>query len=84
MKIYVGNLSRATTEIDLRRTFESFGQVESVSIVHRKPRGFGFVNMPDPAQARAALNQRTPRERGWSIVPARPNETQGDFGDCAR
>ena len=33
MNIYVGNLSRQTTEDDLRQAFEAFGQVESISIV---------------------------------------------------
>jgi len=33
MKIYVGNLSYAVTEEDLRLALEQFGQVESATII---------------------------------------------------
>ena len=50
MNIYVGNLSRETTEDDLRQDFEPFGQVESANIIKDRfsgeSRGFGFVAMP--------------------------------------
>ncbi|MGH8757502.1 MAG: RNA recognition motif domain-containing protein, partial [Burkholderiales bacterium] len=36
MKIYVGNLSPAISEEDLRQAFAAFGQVTSVSIVNDK------------------------------------------------
>jgi len=63
MLICVWNLSPETQENDLRQTFESFGQVSfaiisSTVFKHRytgEPRGFGFVEMPDWGEARAAL-----------------------------
>jgi RNA recognition motif-containing protein len=36
MNIYVGNLSRQTTEEDLRKAFEAFGQVESANVIQDK------------------------------------------------
>ncbi|MCK4486638.1 MAG: RNA-binding protein, partial [Desulfobacterales bacterium] len=39
MNIYVGNLSRETTEKDLREVFEVFGQVASVKIITDKYTG---------------------------------------------
>ncbi len=33
MNIYVGNLSRETTEDELRQAFEPFGQVTSANII---------------------------------------------------
>ncbi|MEA2031616.1 MAG: RNA-binding protein [candidate division Zixibacteria bacterium] len=60
MNIYIGNLSFDTTEDQLRQTFESFGEVSTVSIItdkySGKPRGFAFVEMPGKDEASAAIN----------------------------
>ena len=61
MNIFVANLSFDTTEADMRKLFEGFGNVASVAIVMRKERkgsksrGFGFVDMPDEKQVLAAI-----------------------------
>ncbi len=59
MNIYVGNLSRETTEKDLREAFEVFGDVGSVKIIMDKytgrSRGFGFVEMASDEEAKAAI-----------------------------
>ncbi len=59
MNIYVGNLSRDLTESDLREAFQAFGEVTTVSIIKDKfsneSRGFGFVEMPNPAEAKAVI-----------------------------
>jgi len=61
MNIYVGNLSSATTEDELRAAFEAFGQVTSASIIKDKfsgeSRGFGFVEMPSKEEAQAAIDK---------------------------
>ena len=79
MNIYVGNLSRETTEEDLRQVFEVFGQVTSVNVVMNKftgeSRGFGFVEMPVQAAARAAidgLNGTEVKGRPLTVNEARP------------
>ncbi|MFC1732519.1 RNA recognition motif domain-containing protein [candidate division KSB1 bacterium] len=79
MNIYVGNLDSQVTEEDLREAFESFGQVESATIIKDKfsgePRGFGFVEMPSKAEARAAidgLNGKELKERALNVNEARP------------
>lgn len=81
MNIYVGNLDREVTEEDLRKAFESFGQVESATIIKDKfsgePRGFGFVEMPAKAEARAAidgLNGKELKERALNVNEARPRD----------
>lgn len=57
MNIYVGNLSHQVTEDELKKAFEAFGQVTSVSIIKDKfsgeSRGFGFVEMPVKAGAQS-------------------------------
>ena len=59
MNIYVGNLSPATTEEELRKAFVEFGHAESVKIIKDKftgqSRGFGFVELPNAAQAQEAM-----------------------------
>ncbi len=79
MKIYVGNMSYDTTEDDLKQAFEAMGQVASVTIIKDKfsgrSKGFGFVEMPDNAQAEAAitgLNGKDLQGRTLNVNEARP------------
>ena len=39
MKIYVGNLSKETTEPQLRESFEKYGEITSLNIVMDKESG---------------------------------------------
>lgn len=87
MNIYVGNLARETTEAELRQAFEAFGQVSSVAIIKDKysgeSRGFGFVEMPNTAEAQAAiagLNGKDLGGRALNVNEARPREDRGGRG----
>ena len=66
MNIYVGNLSFDVSEENLRQAFEAFGQVSSATIIKDKysgqPRGFGFVEMPNRAEAQAAIENLNGKE----------------------
>ncbi|WP_163835914.1 RNA recognition motif domain-containing protein [Spartinivicinus ruber] len=61
MNIYVGNLAYSVTEIDLRKMFEAFGEVSSATLIKDKmsgkSKGFGFIEMPNNAEAEAAINE---------------------------
>jgi RNA recognition motif-containing protein len=90
MKIYVGNLSYEVTEDELRKEFEAFGKVESVSIITDKysgrPKGFGFIEMASVAEGQAAitgLNGKTLKERTLTVNAARPrsDDRGGSYGD---
>lgn len=92
MKIYVGNLPYDVTEESLRKEFEAFGGVDTVSIVKDRDtgraRGFAFVEMPTVAEGRAAvsgMNGKTMSERTIVVNEARPqtdNRSGGrSFGD---
>jgi RNA recognition motif-containing protein len=79
MNIYIGNLSYEVTEEDLKQAFEAFGQVESVNIIKDKfsgrSKGFGFVEMPDKANAQSAINELNGKElkgRTLNVNEARP------------
>lgn len=60
MDIFVGSLSFKLKESELREAFEKYGKVSSAKIIidkiTRQSKGFGFVEMPDEVEARAAIN----------------------------
>ena len=79
MNIYVGNLSYDMSEEDLRNCFEDHGTVESAKIImdreSGRSKGFGFVEMPDNAEAAAAiqeLNDAMVNGRQLRVNEARP------------
>ena len=87
MKIYVGNLSYDVSEVNLRQAFEAFGQVSSATIVKDRysgqPRGFGFVEMLDRAEAQAAIQNLNGKEllgQQMNVNEARPRTGQGRSG----
>ncbi|MBI5198516.1 MAG: RNA-binding protein [Nitrospirae bacterium] len=84
MKIFVGNLSREVTDEDLRQAFESFGSVESATVVKDKfteeSRGFGFVEMSSASEARSAIDGMNGKElkgKTLNVNEARPREERG-------
>lgn len=88
MNIYVGNLDWGVTEEDLKTAFEEFGQVTSAKIVtdrySGKSRGFGFVEMPEETEAKAAisaLNSKDLKGRAIKVNEAKPRrDDRGGFG----
>ena len=81
MNIYVGNLSYALSESELRDAFANFGAVSSVKILTDREtgrsRGFGFVEMPNRPEGEAAvanLNGKDVGGRPLRVNEARPRE----------
>ncbi len=66
IEIYVGNLSYDLTEEILRKEFEAFGKVNSARIItnryNGRSKGFGFVHMPNRAEADAAVKALSDKE----------------------
>jgi len=60
MKLLVRNLSRSTTEQELRILFSEHGTVTECTLVldqaTGKSKGFAFVGMPNEAEAKKALS----------------------------
>jgi hypothetical protein len=58
-RLYVGNLSFNTSTETVRAAFEEFGAVSDVHLVSDRetgrPRGFGFVTMGTPEEAKKAI-----------------------------
>jgi cold-inducible RNA-binding protein len=81
MRIYVGGLSYSTGDEELREAFRSYGTVASAAVVidrfTQRSRGFGFVEMPNAQEARAAIQALNGQELGGrriTVNEARPQE----------
>lgn len=87
MNIYVGNLSFDASEDDVRQAFAAHGEVSSVNIIMDRgtgrPRGFGFVEMPNDEEARKAIeavNQQEIAGRAVNVNEARPRAERRSGG----
>jgi len=85
--IFVGNLDFNTSEDELRKLFETHGQVDRVSIMTDRDtgryRGFGFVEMTsaeDGEKAIAALNGTQVGGRTLNVNEARPKTERSSGG----
>ena len=59
MKLFVAGLPNDFDDVDLKEMFELYGTVNFAKVVMDretgKSKGFGFVDMPDEAEARGAI-----------------------------
>jgi RNA recognition motif-containing protein len=81
VNIFVGNLAFTTTEDDIRQRFEQYGVVDKVNVITDRDtgraKGFGFVEMPDTAAAKAAIQGLQGKElagRTLTVNEAKPRE----------
>lgn len=88
MDIYVGNLAYATTDEGLTAAFSAYGEVTSARVVTDRmtgrSKGFGFVEMPDRAQAQAAidaLNGQPLDGRPIRVNESQPKPLRSDRGE---
>jgi len=87
MNIYVGNISSQLTEEEINEAFAAYGQLTSVKIIKDKytgeNRGFGFVEMPEKAEAEAAmagLNGKEFKGKTLNVNEARPRPESSGGG----
>lgn len=87
MRLYVGNLSYATTESDLRELFGAYGEVVSAAVITDREtgrsKGFGFVEMADAQGGNAAIQAmdgKTVDNRALKVNEARPQNAGGGGG----
>lgn len=78
MKLLIRNLARITNEADVRALFEAFGNVQSCSLIMDKKsgqsKGFGFIEMPKPGEAKAAIKNLNGKEVHESKVRVKKAE----------
>lgn len=78
MDIFVGSLPFKLDESELRAFFEQHGEVTSVKIIvdvnTRQNKGFGFVEMPNNAEANAAIEALNGFELGGRALVVNKSE----------
>jgi RNA recognition motif-containing protein len=85
MNLYVSNLGFQTSDNDLRKLFEAFGQVSSAKVITDREtgrsRGFGFVEMDNNTDANSAMTKLNGKEvdgRTLSVSVAKERENRSD------
>lgn len=82
MKLLIRNLDRSTTQTTLQSKFEAYGTVQSCRLVMDKEtgvsKGFGFVEMPKPGEAKAAMKNINGTELDGSILRVKKAEPKAD------
>ena len=80
-KLYVGNLSKETTQSELNTLFAQAGEVIAADIIKDRksgePRGFAFVTMSAQSEADKAVsmfNTYSLSDHALKVSPAKPKE----------
>lgn len=80
-KLYVGNLSKSTTEEELTTLFAQAGKVTAVEVIKERksgePKGFAFVTMSEQKEADQAVsmfNAYSLSDHALKVSPAKPRE----------
>lgn len=91
MNIFVAKLSSETTGEDLQNLFSHYGDVDSAKVIMDRDTGnskrFGFVEMPNEAEAKEAINDLNESEFQGSTIVAKesqPREQRNDRRDFHR
>jgi RNA recognition motif-containing protein len=78
MKLLIRNLSRLTTEEELKGLFQDFGAVQSCHLVidreSGESKGFGFMEMPKVGEAKAAIRNLNGKVVGRNTIRVKKAE----------
>ena len=78
MKLLIRNLSRNTTEEELKTIFEEYGTVQSCDLVLDKTtgnsKGFAFVEMPKSGEAKVAVKNLNNKDISSHIIRVKKAE----------
>ena len=78
MKLLIRNLSRSTTEEELKALFEEYGTVQSCDLVLDKitgdSKGFAFVEMPKSGEAKVAIKKLNSKNVASNIIRVKKAE----------
>jgi cold-inducible RNA-binding protein len=82
--LFVGNMSFQTSESELRELFAPFGQVTRVHMAMDREtgraRGFAFIEMPNDAEAAAAMTALDGKEVGGRNLKVNEARPKGEGG----
>jgi RNA recognition motif-containing protein len=80
MKLLIRNLARTITEAELEEMFETYGRIQSCSLVLDKEtgssKGFGFVEMPMLGEAKAAMKALNGKELNGNKIRVKKVEAK--------
>jgi len=80
MKLLIRNIARNVTETQLQSLFETYGSIQSCDIVLDKKtgvsKGFGFIEMPKPGEAKAAVKNLNNQELEGNKIRVKKAETK--------
>lgn len=80
MKLLIRNLARTTTENAILSLFETYGTVQSCTLVLDKDtgnsKGFGFVEMPRAGDAKAAMKSLNGKDVDGSNIRVKKAESK--------
>lgn len=79
-RLYVGNLARETTEVQIRNAFSPFAEPSSVKIVNDRrgrPKGFAYVQLPDDEAAEKAIEGLRGTQLNGRTLDIVPDESSG-------
>ncbi len=78
MKLLIRNLSRSSTEADIKELFESYGTVQSCTLVMDREtgssKGFGFLEMHKAGEAKAAMKNLNGKEIEGNRIRVKKSE----------
>ena len=81
MNIYVGYLADSITENSLKELFSEFGEVESAKVIMdrytNRPKGFGFIEMPNNSEADQAIKNLNGKRIDGSNIKVNPADPGG-------
>lgn len=91
ISVYVGNLPYDTTEDQVVELFKPFGLVNRAALVKDRetgrPRGFGFVEMPNDDEARKAIEALSGKDyegRPLTVNEARKRSAERNSANLSR
>ncbi|MEM9346418.1 MAG: RNA-binding protein [Planctomycetota bacterium] len=91
ISVYVGNLPYDTSEEQIVELFKQFGEVNRAALVKDRetgrPRGFGFVEMPNDDEARKAIEALAGKDyegRPLTVNEARNRSAQRNSANLSR
>ncbi len=80
-RLYVGNLSKSTTQEELNTLFAQAGKVTAVEVIKERKsgesKGFAFVTMSEQSEADQAVsmfNAYSLSDHALKVSPAKPRE----------
>ncbi len=88
MKLLIRNLDRNITEAELKTMFQAHGAVQSCSLVMDqatgKSKGFGFVEMPNPGESKAAMKSLNGKSIAGSKIRVKKAESKPEEAPAQR